>query len=337
MELQKNISLKPFNTFGIDVNARHFAEFSSVDDLREIYKNLPSEKIIILGGGSNVLFTENINGLVLRNSIRGIELINEDEDYYYVKSGAGEVWHEFVLYCINKNYAGVENLSLIPGSVGAGPMQNIGAYGVEIKDVFFELEAFNIKTQATETFNLTDCEFGYRESIFKRKHKNKYVIVSVTFKLRKKPVFNTSYGAIENELERMGVKELSIKAISDAVINIRQSKLPDPKEIGNSGSFFKNPEISAQKFNSLKEIFPGIVGFHLENKERVKLAAGWLIEQCGWKGKRVGNTGAHKNQALVLVNYGDATGDEIYNLAMQIQKSVQEKFDVLLEPEVNII
>lgn len=337
MEIKQNISLKPYNTFGIDVSASYFAEIRSVEDLKEIYRKFNAEQVFILGGGSNVLFTKNINGIVLKNSITGIQLAGEDKDFCYVKSGAGEVWHDLVLFCIRNNYSGIENLSLIPGSVGAGPMQNIGAYGVEIKDVFHELEAFNIATNEIEKFTLADCEFGYRESIFKRKFKNKYIIVSVLLRLRKIPVFNISYGAIEAELKKMGVVKLSIKAISDAVINIRQSKLPDPKEIGNSGSFFKNPEITSDKFENLKKKFPDIIGFPLENKEKVKLAAGWLIEQCGWKGKRIGNTGAHKNQALVLVNYGNATGKEIYDLAMRIRQSVTEKFDVVLEPEVNII
>lgn len=335
--VQQNISLKPFNTFGIDVRAAQFAEVTNIAGLRQIYENYPADKVMILGGGSNILLTGNVEGIVLKNSIKGINVAREDDDFFYVKAGAGEVWHELVLYCIERGFAGIENLSLIPGSVGAGPMQNIGAYGVEIKDVFYELEAFNIKTGAMETFTIDDCEFGYRESVFKRRYKGKYVITSVTLRLRKKPVFNISYGAIESELKAMGVKDLSIKAISDAVINIRRSKLPDPAEIGNSGSFFKNPEIPLEKYQELKEKFPAIVGFPLENTNMVKLAAGWLIEQCGWKGKRVGNTGAHKNQALVLVNYGNATGKEVYDLAMQIQQSVTEKFDVLLEPEVNII
>ena len=337
MLIKNNISLKPFNTFGIEVSARLFAEAASLSDLMQIYEKYPADKVMILGGGSNVLFTQNFNGIVVKNCLKGVELVNEDDEFYYVKAGAGEVWHDLVLYCIKNNYAGIENLSLIPGSVGAGPMQNIGAYGVEIKDVFYELEAFHIPGKAIKKFSLDECEFGYRESVFKRRFKNKYVITSVTLRLRKKPVYNISYGAIEKELEVMGVRELSIKSISDAVINIRQSKLPDPAKIGNSGSFFKNPEVALEQFNELKKKFPEIVGFYLENKDRVKLAAGWLIEQCGWKGKRIGNTGAHKSQALVLVNYGGATGSEVYNLAMDIQKSVLEKFGILLEPEVNII
>lgn len=337
MEIKQNISLKPYNTFGIDVLAEYFTEIHSAEDLNAVYEKFDPQQVLVLGGGSNILLTKNIEGIVAKNSITGKTLIDEDEDFYYVEAGAGEVWHDLVLFCIKNNYAGIENLSLIPGSVGAGPMQNIGAYGVEIKDVFHQLKAYNIAAKKPETFSLTDCEFGYRESVFKRRLKNKYIIISVTLKLRKVPVFNISYGAIEAELKKMGIEELSIKAISDAVIHIRQSKLPDPKEIGNSGSFFKNPEISSENFESLKKQFPEIIGFPLENKKRVKLAAGWLIEQCGWKGKRIGNTGAHKNQALVLVNYGNATGKEIYDLAMQIQNSVKEKFDVLLEPEVNII
>lgn len=342
MQIYPNISLKKYNTFGIDVTAKYFATFNSIDELSELLEfNKPQttnhkSQTLILGGGSNILFTKNYDGIVLKNEIKGIELIKEDENYIYIKAAAGETWHQFVLQCINNNWAGVENLSLIPGNVGASPMQNIGAYGVEIKDIFYSLEAFHLHEKRTVQFNIDDCAFGYRESVFKKKYKKQFVITSVTYRLNKKPVFNISYGAIEQELEKMGVTELSIKAISDAVINIRSSKLPDPAQIGNAGSFFKNPEIEGVTFDMLQSEFPAIVGYKLPN-ENVKLAAGWLIEQCGWKGYRDGDTGCHAKQALVLVNYGTATGDAVYALSEKIIASVKEKFGVVLEREVNII
>ena len=291
---------------------------------------------MILGGGSNILFTKDFDGFVFKNELYGIKKVREDAEHVYVKAGAGVNWHQLVVHCIHNNWAGVENLSLIPGNTGASPMQNIGAYGVEIKDVFYELEAFHLQDKKLVNFNLADCEFGYRESVFKGKYKNQFVITSVTFRLNKKPVFNTSYGAIEQELATMGVTTLSIQAISQAVINIRTSKLPNPAEIGNAGSFFKNPEISLEKFDELKNNFVNIVGYHLPNGN-VKLAAGWLIEQCGWKGYRKGDAGCHAKQALVLVNYGNANGNEIFALSEAIIQSVNEKFAVLLEREVNIV
>jgi UDP-N-acetylmuramate dehydrogenase len=340
MNIQNNISLKKYNTFGIDVIAKNFAAFNSISQLQELLaynqqKN-KSNKPLILGGGSNMLFTKDIDGMVVKNEIVGIEKITEEDNFVYIKVGAGENWHQFVLHCIDSNYAGVENLSLIPGNVGASPMQNIGAYGVEIKDVFHSLEAYHINDNVVQHFNNADCEFGYRESVFKNKYRNQFVITSVTFKLKKIALFNTSYGAIEQELEKMGVQQLSIKNISEAVINIRSSKLPNPKEIGNAGSFFKNPEISNNKFHELKQLFPSIVGYNLPNGN-VKLAAGWLIEQCGFKGYRIGDAGCHAKQALVLVNYGHAKGIDIYNLSTEILLAVQNKFNVELEREVNII
>ena len=293
-------------------------------------------KHLYLGGGSNILLTKNVEGFVLKNEIKGIEKIREDENYIYIKAGAGENWHQLVLYCINNNLAGIENLSLIPGNVGAAPMQNIGAYGVELKDVFYELEAFYLPENKLIKFSLKDCEFGYRESVFKRKFKDQFVILNVTYRLFKTPHFNTSYGAIEQELQAMGVQELNIQCISQAVINIRSSKLPDPAVIGNAGSFFKNPEIDSAQFELLKTSFPAIVGYALDNGH-IKLAAGWLIEQCGWKGYRKGDAGCHAKQALVLVNYGDAKGSDILHLSEEIIASVQYKFHVLLEREVNII
>lgn len=338
MKYSENISLKLYNTFGIDVSAKYFVEVFSIAELSEVFndKRFVAEKKLILGGGSNLLFTANFDGLVIKNSIKGVELINEDADFYYVKAAAGENWHEFVMFCVNKNYAGLENLSLIPGNVGASPMQNIGAYGVEVKDVFHELEAFDIHDKTIRKFNKEQCRFGYRESIFKREAKDKYVIISVTYKLRKSPMYNTSYGAIEAELEKMGVKELSVGAISQAVCNIRNSKLPNPREIGNAGSFFKNPEVSKSKQEELLKAYPNMVSYSLENGN-VKLAAGWLIEQSGLKGIRIGDTGVHKNQALVLVNYGNAKGQEIYDLSQKVLDTVKEKFGVELEREVNII
>jgi UDP-N-acetylmuramate dehydrogenase len=335
MQIQENISLKPYNTFNIDVSAKQFASFENTDELSSLTTNHSPLTTLILGGGSNILFTKNFDGLILKNEIKGIQELHEDNDYVYVKSGAGENWHSFVLYCIQRNWAGIENLSLIPGNVGASPIQNIGAYGVELEDVFHSLEAFQLQEKRIYTFTKNDCEFGYRDSMFKRKYKNQFAILSVCFKLRKHPVFHISYGAIQQELERMGIKELSIQAISNAVINIRSSKLPDPKQIANAGSFFKNPETDAVKYEELKSKHPGIIAYALPDA-RYKLAAGWMIEQCGWKGLRRGDAGCHTQQALVLVNYGNATGKQVYDLSEEILLSVKEKFDVTLAREVNI-
>lgn len=337
MQIEENVSLKPFNTFGIDAKARYFSAFRSEFELEEtLVSKPPVQPVFILGGGSNILLTGDFNGLVLKNEIKGIEEIKEDENYVYVKAGAGENWHAFVQYCIKHNFAGVENLSLIPGNVGASPMQNIGAYGVEIKDVFYDLEAYHVEENKCYTFSLNDCEFGYRDSIFKRKYKDRFVILNVTLRLRKKPVFHTQYGAIKDELQKMGIQDLSIQAISQAVINIRTSKLPDPAIIGNAGSFFKNPSVLQEQFLKIKENFPNVVAYP-NNDGSIKLAAGWMIEQCGWKGVRKGDAGCHSNQALVLVNYGHATGKEIYSLSQEILDSVKEKFGVTLEREVNVI
>lgn len=338
MNIRENFSLKKLNTFGINASARYYADFSSIDEVCQILSEskFANSGKLILGGGSNLLFTKDFDGIVLKNNLKGIELVKEDAENYFIRSAGGEVWHELVTHCIANNYAGLENLSLIPGNVGASPMQNIGAYGAEIKDTFYELEALHIQDKTIHKFNNAECKFGYRESVFKGELKDQFIITSVTFKLLKKPVFNTSYGAIEKELEGMGVKELSIKAISDAVCAIRKSKLPNPAEIGNAGSFFKNPEVLRKKFETLKKEFPAIVGYDLENGN-VKLAAGWLIEQCGWKGQRFGDAGVHKLQALVLVNYGNAKGSEILELSQKIIASVKEKFDVELVKEVNIV
>ncbi len=339
MQIQENISLKPYNTFGINAAARYFSKFTSLSELDELFhfgslnKKIPT---LVLGGGSNILLTQDYRGLVVINEMQGIEVVNQDAQHVYLRAAAGENWHRFVLYCIENNLAGIENLSLIWGSVGASPMQNIGAYGVEAKDVFYQLEAYNIKEKRVQVFSAKDCEFGYRESIFKRKYKGQFVITSVTYKLNKQPVFNTSYGAIQQELDKMGVQELSIAAISQAVINIRQNKLPDPKEAGNAGSFFKNPTIPKQQFEKLQTKFPAIVGYPAKDNT-VKVAAGWLIEQCGWKGYKKGDAGCHAKQALVLVNYGKANGVDIYNLSTKIVHSVVAKFGIILEREVNVI
>jgi UDP-N-acetylmuramate dehydrogenase len=339
MNFQENYSLKKLNTFGIDATAKYFSSFTNVDSLAEALEYRPinqSTNQLILGGGSNILFTKNFDGLVLRNEISGIEKVNEDAAHVFIKAGAGVGWHEFVLYCIENDLAGAENLSLIPGSVGASPMQNIGAYGVEIKDIFHELEAYSVHDKKLVSFSKADCEFGYRESVFKNKFRNQFVITSVTYRLNKIPTFNTSYGAIEQELLKEGIHDLSIKAISDAVISIRRSKLPDPAVIGNAGSFFKNPTVPNEQFEKLKAEFPAIVGYSV-NENETKLAAGWLIEKCGWKGFRKGDAGCHEKQALVLVNYGNASGDEILHLSEKIIDSVKITFDVELHREVNIV
>ncbi len=333
--IKKNISLKPFNTFGIEQSAKYFASFTNIEELKTLltdsrFKNV--EKLL-LGGGSNVLFTKDFDGIVLRNNLKGIDIVKEDDGHVWVRSMAGEVWHDLVMYAIRNDFGGIENLSLIPGSVGAAPMQNIGAYGVEIKDVFHELEAMDIATAEEVRFTKKRCQFGYRESIFKRAFKNKYIITSVTLKLTKKHILKTSYGAIQNELKNK--THPNIKDVSDAVIRIRQSKLPDPKEIGNSGSFFKNPVVSIEKLEELKANYPDIVNYPV-NKHSVKLAAGWLIDRAGWKGKTIGDYGVHKNQALVLVNYGKAKGADIYQLSEQILKDINEKYGIELEREVNI-
>ena len=333
-----NQSLQAYNTFGIDVSAKYFSEIESTDDFRTLLTDpaFEMEEKLILGGGSNILFTKNFDGLVIKNALPGITLIKEDAYHCWIKVAAGEPWHPFVLYCVERNLAGIENLSLIPGLVGAAPMQNIGAYGVEIKDTCEEVEAVNMATGEVEIFNNAACEFGYRESIFKHKLKEQFLITAVTFKLNKIFKPNIYYGDIKRTLEEMRVQEITIKSVSDAVISIRSSKLPDPKVIGNAGSFFKNPVVSSKLFSTLISKHPLMPNYPQKNGE-VKIPAGWLIEQCGWKGKVVGNTGAHKSQSLVLVNYGHATGHEIYDLAMQIQQSVKEKFAIEIVTEVNII
>ncbi len=338
MAILEYISLKPYNTFGIDATAHFFCRVRSKEDFLQIIQDeLPHyNKYLIIGGGSNILLCDNFDGLIIKNEIVGIEIIKEDAEYIWIKSFSGTNWHDLVLYCVNKNYGGIENLSLIPGTVGAAPMQNIGAYGVELKDTFVELEAIEIKTGETYIFKKDACEFGYRESIFKKKEKENYFIYSATLKLSKNPVINISYGDIQKTLEEKNIQHPTIKEVSNAVIEIRESKLPNPKELGNAGSFFKNPETENSIVEKIQLEFPSMPKYDLPNG-KVKIPAGWLIEQCGWKGKHIGNTGNHAKQALVIVNYENATGNEIWQHALNVQKSVQEKFGILLEPEVNII
>lgn len=333
----QDFSLKEYNTFGIASFARYFATFSSAEELQNILKNIkniPSKTI--LGGGSNILFTRNYDGCILKNEIQGIHVVKEDDEFVYVRAGAGILWHHFVTYCVQKNYGGIENLSLIPGSAGASPIQNIGAYGVEIKDVFYELEALHLQEGAIQKFRAADCAFGYRDSVFKKKYKGQFAVLYITCRLRKQPVLHISYGAIKAELEKAGVTEPSVQSVSEAVINIRTSKLPDPARIGNAGSFFKNPVITREEAARLHERYPSMPHFEA-GTAGIKIPAGWLIEQCGWKGYRRGDAGCYEKQALVLVNYGNATGKEIYNLSEEIKISVKEKFGIELEREVNIL
>ncbi|MCE4065937.1 UDP-N-acetylmuramate dehydrogenase [Chryseobacterium gleum] len=337
--MQENFSLKPYNTFGVDSRARYFTEVNTIDELKEalIFAKTQSLQLLFLGGGSNILLTKDFEGLAIRLNLKGIseESINENE--VWVTAKAGENWHEFVMYCLEKNYGGLENLSLIPGNVGTSPMQNIGAYGTEIKDIFISCQVLDLENSELTTFNLEQCRFGYRDSVFKQEGKGRYVILEVTFKLTQKDHhIKTEYGAIKSELENLGIENPTIQDVSRAVINIRQSKLPDPKEIGNAGSFFKNPTIPLAQFEALKQKFENIQGY--PNGDMVKVPAGWLIEQCGWKGKQIGNVASHKLQSLVIINAtGNATGKEIFDFSTEIINSVKEKFGIELEREVNII
>jgi UDP-N-acetylmuramate dehydrogenase len=335
--MQENFSLSAYNTFGLDAKARYFESLNGVDQLNDL-NSLPSFKSrrLILGGGSNILLTKDFDGIVLFNNLQGMNIVKEDESTIFLKVGAGEVWHELVLYAIANGFGGIENLSLIPGRVGASPMQNIGAYGVELKDVFYELEAWNIDKEQLETFNSDQCQFGYRESVFKNNYKDQYLILNVTFQLSKHPKINVSYGAIIDTLEEMSISNPSIKEVSDAVIAIRSSKLPNPAEIGNAGSFFKNPVIGNTQVAQLKQTYPNMPSYQVD-EDSTKVPAGWLIEQAGWKGKSFGKYGVHKNQALVLVNYGGAKGNDIKDLAYDIQKDIAAKFGIVIEPEVNFI
>ncbi|MDO8366549.1 MAG: UDP-N-acetylmuramate dehydrogenase [Saprospiraceae bacterium] len=336
MKILENISLLPYNTFGIDIKAEHFAEISNLEDLRAGLRT-GIRPVFLLGGGSNVLFTQDVHGLVLKNNLRGIKVVREFKNKVWVEVGAGEVWHEFVLWAVEHNFGGVENMSLIPGTVGASPIQNIGAYGVELKDVFVQLEAVNLSNGKLKTFRHSACRFGYRDSVFKREEKGKWCITSVVFSLTKSPHrLNTSYGDISKTLEINGINTPGIADISRAVVQIRSSKLPDPAKIGNCGSFFKNPETDRNVLDRILKNHPLVPHYPLADG-RVKIPAGWLIEQCGWKGKRVGNTGCYERQALVLVNHGGATGEEVKSLAYAIIESVEKQFGIRLEPEVNMV
>lgn len=337
MQLQHQFSLKKYNTFGIEAKAKQFISVTTTEELISVLQDYKEEKKFILGGGSNMLLTQDIDALVIHVNLKGIKVVDEDDDFVWVEGQAGENWHEFVLWNIQKNYGGIENMSLIPGNVGTTPVQNIGAYGVEIKDTLVSCTAVNIDSQEIKTFTNADCKFGYRESIFKQELKDQYVITSVVFKLTKKNhTIHVGYGDIQKELEKNHITTPTIKEVSNAVIAIRQSKLPDPKELGNSGSFFKNPIIPRSQFLKAQEKFPEMKYYDVSETE-VKVPAGWLIEQAGFKGLRVGDAGVHKNQALVLVNYGNATGQEIVNLSKDIQKTIFEKFGIAIEAEVNII
>ena len=335
MTIQENISLKVYNTFGIDVKARRFVSITSFYELQQLLKT--EKDFFLISGGSNMLLTKDIDRLVVLIDIKGTSIDREEEDAVYITVNAGENWHEFVLWCIAQNYGGLENLSLIPGNVGTCPIQNIGAYGVEVKDTITKVEALEIETNKLVSFSNEACNFGYRNSIFKNEVKGKYILTSVSFKLtKKKHQLTTSYGAIENELALHNITAPTLKNISDAVIAIRKSKLPDPEKIGNSGSFFKNPIISKTQFLALQKENPSIPNYPI-SKTEIKVPAGWLIEQSGFKGKRFGDAGVHEKQALVLVNYENATGKEIFQLAEKIQKTVLKKFEISLEIEVNVI
>jgi UDP-N-acetylmuramate dehydrogenase len=336
MPVESNVSLRSFNSFGIEVTANRFARFNSLDELRTHLSMFHASSPIVLGGGSNVLFVKDRVEVVLRNEVKGFQEMNRDDEFLFIRAGAGENWHQFVMRCIDLGVGGAENLALIPGSVGASPMQNIGAYGVELKDIFHSLTAVDKQTLDVKEFTLDDCQFGYRESTFKHHLSDRFIIVDVTFRLRRTPILNTSYGAIEEELSRMNVHRPSVAAIAQAVMNIRRSKLPDPAIIGNAGSFFKNPTVSQEKADELRKMYEKMPAYPNADGS-VKLAAGWMIEECGWKGYRRGEIGCHERQALVLVNFGNAKGADVLELSTEIMQSVMEKFGVALEREVNII
>ena len=337
MQILENFSLKNYNTFGIEAKAKQFVAVHTVDELKNVLQENSNNQKFILGGGSNMLLTQDINALVIHVDLKGKKIIDQDENFVFVESQAGENWHEFVLWTIHQDFGGLENMSLIPGNLGTTPVQNIGAYGTEIKDTFVSCQAINIENQEIKNFNLQECNFGYRESVFKNELKNQYIITSVVFKLTKKNhKINISYGDIQLELENQNIKKPSLIDVSNAVIAIRKSKLPNPKELGNSGSFFKNPILLKSDFEPIHTKFPEMKYYEISETE-VKVPAGWLIEQAGFKGKRFGDAGIHKNQALVLVNYGNATGQEVLNISKDIQKTVLDRFGIAIEAEVNII
>ena len=338
MNIIANYPLLKLNTFGVDVKAKYFVSINTVNELIELTKTkvFKDLQLLILGGGSNILFTKDFDGLVILNSIKGKEIIDQTQESIFLKIGAGENWHELVMYTVDNKWGGIENLSLIPGNTGTAPMQNIGAYGVEIKETFVELEALEISSGKIVKFNNSDCEFGYRESVFKNKMKNQYIILNITLELKKNPELNINYGDVKAILESQNINNPSIKDVSDAIISIRQSKLPDPKIIGNSGSFFKNPIVSLNQLELIKKKYPNVVNYKI-NENEFKIAAGWMIERAGWKGKKFNNYGVHEKQALVLVNYGLANGMEIFNLSEEIILDIKDKFGIKLEREVNII
>lgn len=338
MTIERNADLSSFNTFGIAARAAAFGRFGSADELRGLlaHPDLEGMPRLILGGGSNVLFTRDWPGAVLLNDVRGIEAVEEDANTIVVKAGAGELWHALVMHAVDHGWGGIENMSLIPGRVGAGPMQNIGAYGVELKDVFDHLEAFRIADGTVVRFDAAQCRFGYRESFFKREGRDQYVILHVALRLRKHATVNVGYGSLKQELTKRGITEPTIKDVSDAVIAIRSSKLPDPRMLGNAGSFFKNPVVQEAFAQALKQRIPDLITFPAEHGH-VKLAAGQLIEKAGWKGRRIGAAGVHKDQALVLVNHGGASGQELFELSTRVLESIKEQYGVELEREVNII
>lgn len=338
-QIEENKDLRALNTFGFRVKAKFFTTIHSKEELHElIHSDLyQREERLILGGGSNILFKRDYDGLVIKVDLKGITVVSQTEDSLLLQVASGEVWHELVLHCVKNNWGGIENLSLIPGLVGAAPIQNIGAYGTEIKNMITQVEAIDLKTGLTKLFTNEECCFGYRESVFKNALREKYFISSITLTLTKKNHrLNTSYGAIHETLSSMNIEQPTIKSISDAVIAIRQSKLPDPRVIGNAGSFFKNPSITVNHYQSLQKNNTTIPSYPSANQE-VKVPAGWLIEQCGWKGKKINHVGVHPKQALVLVNYGDGKGEDVFDLALKIASSVKEKFNIELTPEVNII
>jgi UDP-N-acetylmuramate dehydrogenase len=339
IHIEENVNLKSFNTFGIDVSTRYFCRIHHEREIQELIrsKKFQSHRRLILGGGSNVLFLKDFDGLIIKTELKGIQTVREDEDTITLNVKSGEVWHHLVLHCVNQEWGGIENLSLIPGTVGAAPIQNIGAYGVELREVLDEVHGIDLSTGEAHTYPNPECLFGYRDSIFKHALKEKFFISSVTLTLTKKNHrFNTTYGALRDTLQAMNTNANMLQTISDAVIYIRQSKLPDPSQIGNAGSFFKNPVISLPHYHLLKKSFPGLPSYPTEN-QFVKVPAGWLIEQCGWKGKRINDIGIHTHQALVIINYGNGSGQEIFDLASKIISSVKEKFNITLTPEVNII
>jgi UDP-N-acetylmuramate dehydrogenase len=337
MEIQNNFSLKSYNTFGIEAKAKQFIAVHNVAELKAVLEQNESHQKFILGGGSNMLLTKDIEALVIHIDLKGKKIIKENEDFVWVESQAGENWHEFVIWTIDQNFGGLENMSLIPGNVGTTPVQNIGAYGTEIKDTFDSCEAMTIINQTMKTFTKAECHFGYRESVFKNEVKDQYIITSVVFKLTKQNhKINTSYGDITAELAKNNIVNPTLKDVSNAVITIRQSKLPDPKELGNSGSFFKNPILLKTDFEKIHKKFPEMKFYEVSETE-VKVPAGWLIEQAGFKGKRFGDAGIHKNQALVLVNYGNATGQEILDVSKNIQETIFKTFGIHIEAEVNVI